>query len=159
MEGFRQGQKQEHKQHHNRWKPAVCRLGLSAALGLGLLAGLLAVAAAVCLRLDAAPAVLPWVAIPLAGAAAFAAAVVFVSAERRQGLVMGILAAAVLYLLVLAFTPALSKTALGLNAVILLLVMLLCGAAGGVFAANRVSQPKRRRTKKKHAGIQSRTRR
>jgi len=148
----------ERKQHHNKWKPVLCRLVTSTALGLGLLAGLLAVAAAVCLRLDVAPAVLPWAAIPLAGAAAFAAAVFFVSAERRQGLAMGVLAAAVLYLLVLAAALVCSKAALGMNAVILLLVTLLCGAAGGVFAANRISEPKRRRTKNKQARYHARAR-
>ena len=141
----------ERKANHGGWKPVACRLGLCTALGLVLLAGLLAVAAAVCLRLDAAPAVLPMAAIPLAGAAAFAAAVFFVSAERRQGLVMGALAAAALYLFMLVAALILSKVAIGLNAVILLLVMLFCGAAGGVFAANQISKPKRRRTKVHHA--------
>ena len=158
MDGFRHGQKQEHKQPHNRWKPMAVRLITSTALGLVLLTGLLAAAAAVCLRLDVPQAVLPWVAIPLAGAAAFAAAVFFVSAERRQGLVTGILTAAVLYVFVLAAALVFSKAALGMNAVLLLLVMLLCGAAGGVFAANRISEPKRRRAKKKHTGAQSRAR-
>jgi len=139
----------ERNTREKSWKSLLRRLGFSVILGLALLAGLLAAAAAICLRLDLAQAALPMAAIPLGGLAAFAAAFFNVSAMRRQGLLMGVCTAAALYTCTLASAVAASRASVGLNAVILLLVMLLAGAAGGVFAANRAStdRPKRRREK------------
>jgi len=141
--------RQERNTRESSWKPVLRRLGFSVILGLVLLAGLLAAAAAICLRLDLAQALLPMAAIPLGGLSAFAAAFFNVSAMRRQGLLMGVFTAAGLYVCVLAGAVAASQAGIGLNAVVLLLVMLFAGAAGGVFAANRVSTsgPKHRRAK------------
>ena len=132
--------RQERKTQASGWKPVARRMALSVMLGLALLAGLLAAAAAVCLQMDLAQAVLPMAAVPLAGLAAFAAAFAHVSGARRQGLVMGIFTASVLYAFVLAGALLASRASVGVNAVVLLLVMLAAGAAGGIIAANRRSQ-------------------
>ncbi|MDR0532190.1 MAG: TIGR04086 family membrane protein [Oscillospiraceae bacterium] len=139
--------KQEH-QHKNGWQPVLRRLGLSLMAGLALFAGLLAIAAAVCLKLDAALTALPLIAIPIAGLSAFAAAYCNVRPVRKQGLLLGLLAAGAFYLITLTAALAFSRATLGMNAVTLLLVALFCGGGGGVFAANRVSSAKSVRRKK-----------
>jgi putative membrane protein (TIGR04086 family) len=142
--------KMEHK-YESAWRPFVQRLGLSLGVGLALLAALLAAGAAVCLRLDTAQAMLSLAAIPLAGGAAFVAAFLNVRRLRRQGLLMGVVAAAALYICVLVVALPLSRVRLGTNAVLLLLAMLFCGAVGGIFAANRPalgSGARKRRRKK-----------
>jgi len=132
-----------------RQAPFVRRLLISAGSGFVLLAVLLCAAAAVCLRLDVAQGRMGLIAIPLAGFAAFAAGYFNVRPVRRQGLAFGMLAAVALYLLVLVAALVVSGGAPGLNAVLLLPVMLLCGAAGGIVAANRVSQRSTKTRKRK----------
>ena len=129
--------RQEHQTQASGWKPMAKRMALSVALSVALLAGLLAAAAAVCLQLDLAQALLPVAAIPLAGLAAFIAAFVHVSGARRQGLIMGVLTASALYVCVLAGALLASRASVGVNAVVLLLVTLAAGAVGGIAAANR----------------------
>ena len=119
------------------WQPVARRLLKSTGLGFGLFAALTLIAAAVCMKLDAAQDRLHLVAIPLAGVAAFTAGYLNVRPVRKQGMVFGMLAAAALYLPVLVTSLLVSGAAPGMNAVVLLLLMLLCGTVGGICAANR----------------------
>ena len=110
---------------------------VSAAFGTGLLAVLMLAAAMLSLWLDLPQGRMGLVAIPLAGLAAFVAGYLNVRPRRTQGLAFGVMAAAALYLPVLLAAVVVSRQAPGFSAVITLLVMLLCGAVGGVVAANR----------------------
>jgi putative membrane protein (TIGR04086 family) len=123
------------------------RLALSLVLGFALFAGLLALATLLCLKLDLPQQALPLAAIPMAGFGAFLAAYCNVRKVRRQGLLLGLLAGAAFYLVVLLLTLGISRAPLGMNAVILLLVSLLSGAAGGIVSVNRGGAPHK---KKRH---------
>lgn len=112
---------------------------ISAGFGAGLLMVLMLIAAAASLWLDLPHGRMGFVAIPLTGLAAFFAGYMNVRPRRTQGLAFGVLAAAVLYLPVLFAAMILSREAPGFSALITLLVMLLCGAVGGVAAANRTT--------------------
>ena len=112
---------------------------VSAGLGAGFLAVLIGAAAMVSLWLDLPQGRMGLVAVPLAGLAAFVAGYFNVRPRRTQGLAFGVMAAAALYLPVLLAAVAVSRRAPGFGAVVTLLVMLLCGAVGGVVAANRTS--------------------
>jgi len=147
--GFRKPQKPE-KERSKDQKALLLRLGVSAGVGLAVFAVLLLAAAAVCLRLDVPRERLPWVGIPLAAAAAFLAGYLHVRPLRKQGLLSGLLSGAALYVGALVLAAAVSRTALGSNAVLLLLATLLGGAAGGIFAANR--RPAQPRGGKSRAG-------
>ena len=124
------------------------RLAVSAGMGFALFGLLILAAAGICLALDAAQDRLNLVAIPLAGVAAFAAGYLNVRPLRRQGLVFGMLAAAALYLPLLLAAMAVTHAAPGVNAVLLLLAMLPCGAAGGIFSANRAGTSSSKRSAK-----------
>ena len=129
--------KKNHQESEANWHLLARRLLVSAGLGFALLAVLICIAAAAALRLDIPRERMGLVAIPLAGLAAFASGYLNVRPARRQGLAFGMLAAAALYLPVLALSLAISREGPGAAAVLLLLAMLLCGAAGGITAANR----------------------
>jgi len=143
--GFNKPLKQE-KERKKEQKALLARLAASAGVGLAVFALLLLAAAAVCLRLDVPRERLAWVGIPLAAAAAFLAGDLHVRPLRKQGLLCGLLSGAALYVGVLLLAVAVSRAALGVNAVLLLLATLLGGAAGGIFAANR--RPAERRGSK-----------
>jgi len=110
---------------------------ISVGVGLVLLAALLCAGAIIALRMDIARSHMAFVAIPLAGLAAVVTGYVYVRPKRAQGLLFGALAGAALYLPLLAAGVVISRAAPGTNAIILLPVMLLCGAIGGIVAANR----------------------
>lgn len=128
--------------------PFARRLLASAGMGLALFALLALLAAAVCLKLDLPRERMGFAAIPLAAIAAFAAGYLNVRAQRKQGLVFGMLAAAALYLPLLLAAMAVTHAAPGVNAVLLLLAMLPCGAAGGIFSANRAGTSSSKRSAK-----------
>jgi len=134
--GFRKPQKQE-KERKKENKALLTRLAVSAGVGLVVFALLMLAAAAVCLALDLPQERLAWVGIPLAALAAFTAGYLHVRPLRKQGLLSGLLSGAALYAGVLLLAVIVSRAALGVNAVLLLMAALLGGAAGGVFAANR----------------------
>jgi len=112
---------------------------VSAGFGAALLVVLMGAAAAASLWLDLPQGRMRFVAIPLAGFAAFFAGYMNVRPRRTQGLAFGALAAAVLYLPVMLAAVAVTREAPGFGAVITLLVMILGGAVGGIVAANRTS--------------------
>ena len=139
--------RKNHQDGEASWGLTARRTAVSAGAGFALLALLCCAAAALCLRFDLPQERMGLVAIPLAGLAAFAAGYLNVRPVRRQGMVLGMLAAAALYLPVLAAALVISRAAPGLRALVLLLAMLLCGAAGGIVAANRAATPSRYGTK------------
>lgn len=129
------------------WQPLLRRLLIAVGVSALLFAALMCIAAALCLKLDMAQQRLGFVAIPLAALSAFAAGYLMVRPIRRQGLVFGMLAAAALYLPVLAAALLMSRGAPGLSAVLTLLAMLFGGSLGGIFAANRSSASQRKSVK------------
>ncbi len=125
-------------------QPLLRRVLGGAALGALLFCALLLPAAAICLRLDLQRELLPLVSIPLAALSAAAAGYASVRSSRKQGLPTGLLAASALYVAVLLLSWLTVRGSLGPNAVALLLTMLLGGALGGIFAANKsVKQSKK----------------
>ena len=153
--GFQKPQKAE-KERKKESRALLARLAVSAGMGLAVFALLLLAAAAVCLALDLPRERLPWVSIPLAAAAAFAAGYLHVRPLGKQGLLSGLLSGAALYAGVLLLAAAVSRATLGVNAVLLLLAALLGGSAGGVFAANR--RPLERRNPARRGNTKNRRR-
>jgi putative membrane protein (TIGR04086 family) len=133
--GVREAEKKEEKPS---LKPLLLRALCSAAAGALVFALLLLPAAAFCLRLDLPQQMLPLVALPLAALAAAVAGYFGVRPVRRQGLLLGVISASVLYVIVLLGVCLLLHSPLGVNSIALLAVMLLGGAAGGIFCANRI---------------------
>lgn len=134
--GLKKPQKQE-KTDKKIPTAMLMRLLFSTGIGLAVFALLMLAAAACCLSLGLAQEHLAWIGIPLAAIAALIAGNLFVRAQRKQGLLLGLLAGAALYVCVLLLAMAISRASLGVNAVLLLLAMLFGGAAGGIIAANR----------------------
>ncbi|MDR1464231.1 MAG: TIGR04086 family membrane protein [Oscillospiraceae bacterium] len=124
------------------WVMLVRRILLCSAVGAGVFFVLLLVAAGVCLRTDLSQRLLPLVSIPAAGFSAGVAGYLGVRPTRRQGLVMGVLTVLPLYLCLLGASLIAVRGGAGIHAIILLLVQLISGGLGGIFAANR---PVRRR--------------
>ncbi|MDR2753857.1 MAG: TIGR04086 family membrane protein [Oscillospiraceae bacterium] len=144
---------QEHRQEKETqigWQVFVRRLTCAAAVGLALFTVLTLAAATLCLSVDVPREKLTLVALPIAVLGAAAAGFLHVRPTRRQGLLQGLLAAALLYVLVLTAALVLTRQTLGTHAVLLLLAMLGGGAVGGVFAANRPVSEKRARHRPRH---------
>ena len=140
--------KGKHQQDSN--KAALARRALiSAGMGFVLLAVLMTLAAAASLRLDFPQGRMSLVAIPIAGLAAFVAGYLNVRPRRTQGLAFGVLAAAALFLPTILAAAIISRETPGIAAFITLAVMLLCGAAGGVVAANKTPSKSAKARKKK----------
>ncbi|MDR3314488.1 MAG: TIGR04086 family membrane protein [Oscillospiraceae bacterium] len=118
-------------------QPLLRRVLLGAGFGAVLFCVLLLPLAAVCLRLDLQRELLPLAAMPPAGLAAAVAGYCSVRPTRKQGLPTGMLAAGALYVVLLLASWLTVRGSLGLNAVVLLLLMLLGGALGGILAANK----------------------
>jgi putative membrane protein (TIGR04086 family) len=117
--------------------PLLRRVLLGAGLGALVFCVLLPPMLYVCLRFDFREELLPLVVIPAAALAAALAGYCSVRPTRKQGLPTGMLAAGVLYVALLLAAWLTVRGALGLNAVVLLLAMLLGGALGGILAANK----------------------
>ena len=142
--------KESKGRHQSNGKMGLARhMLVSAALGAGLLAVLMGAAAMASLWLDLPQGRMGLVAIPLAGLAAFFAGYMNVRPRRTQGLVFGMLAAAALYVPVMLAAAAVAREAPGFSALVTLLAMLLCGAVGGVVAANRASPGKSAKPRKR----------
>ncbi|MCL2106030.1 MAG: TIGR04086 family membrane protein [Oscillospiraceae bacterium] len=124
------------------WMSLARRILVSAGMGTVFFFLLLLPAALLCQRLDIAMEQLPLVGIPLAALAAAVSGYAMVRPIRRQGLALGALAAATLYVVLLLLSWLAARRPLGPGAVILLLAALLGGALGGVAAANRRSRRK-----------------
>ena len=135
----------EPKEAANDWKSLLKRILISTVLGALVFAALLLPAAVICLQLDLPPEFLPIIAIPLAGIAAAIAAYAAVRPVRKQGLMVGALTAAALYVVLLLASWMNIQGPLGLNAVLLLLTMLLGGALGGVASANKIVASRNKR--------------
>ncbi len=134
--GLKRPQTQE-KESRKEQKALMLRLIISAGMGLAVFAILLVTAAAICLRLDLAQDKLAWVSIPIASLSAFFAGALHVRPLRKQGLLLGLLSGAAFYVGALLLSVILSHATLGVNAVFLLMSTLICGAAGGIYTANR----------------------
>ncbi|MDR2647113.1 MAG: TIGR04086 family membrane protein [Oscillospiraceae bacterium] len=130
-------------------KRLAARLLVSTLLSGAFFFALLSLGSVLAWQLDLKTDTLPFLAIPLAGIAAFVAGYVGVRAERKQGLLIGALCAAILYAVLLLISMAASDGAFGGHAVALLLVMLIGGVFGGILAANSEQKKPKKRVRKR----------
>ncbi|MDR1734303.1 MAG: TIGR04086 family membrane protein [Oscillospiraceae bacterium] len=114
------------------FKSLLSKVGICGASGAVLLLLLCLPLGAILLKLDVSQNVLPMVVIPLAALCALAASYFSVKPTGRQGLITGLLVAAVQFVLLLLVGILALRQPIGMNAVLLLITTLVAGALGGV---------------------------